>query len=59
VRAPARTGRANTIRNPVINTLHTKSGIDLQYKPDALMQKIVTIKLMEPNKELKPEICKL
>jgi hypothetical protein len=59
VRAPARTGRAKTRRNPVISTLHTKRGIDLHDKPDALMQKIVTIKLIAPNKELKPDTCKL
>jgi len=57
--APATTGKEITNKKAVINTDQANKGILCMNIPGALMLKIVTIKLIEPNTEEAPEICKL
>jgi hypothetical protein len=57
--APANTGNDNNNKNAVINTAQTNSGILCIFKPGERILKIVVIKLIAPNKEEAPAICKL
>jgi len=59
VKPPANTGRANNNKIAVNKTLHTNKGKERQDNPRVFIQKTVTIKLIAPNKLLRPETCKL
>jgi hypothetical protein len=55
----AKTGNDNNNKNAVIRTAHTNKGIKCIFIPGTLILKIVTIKLIAPNKEEIPAKCKL
>jgi len=57
--APAKTGKDNNNKNAVINTAHAYKGSLCINIPGLRILKIVTIKLIAPNIEDAPAICKL
>jgi len=57
--APAKTGNDNNNKIAVTNTAQTNKGIFCILIPFVRIFKDVTIKLIEPNNEDVPEICKL
>jgi hypothetical protein len=59
VRPPARTGKDRTRRIEVMKILHTNRGRLRKDRPESFMLIEVAIKLIAPNKEEIPAICKL
>jgi hypothetical protein len=57
--APAKTGKDNNNKKAVIKTAHTYKGSLCINIPGLRILKIVTIKLIAPNIEETPAICKL
>jgi len=56
--APANIGRDNNNKIAVIKIAQTKIGILKRVRPGFLIFRIVDIKLIAPNNELIPAICK-
>jgi hypothetical protein len=57
--APANTGNDNNNNTAVIKTAQTNKGIFCKLIPFVRIFKEVTIKLIAPNNDEVPEICKL
>ena len=57
--APAKTGKDNSNKKAVIKTAQTNNGVLLEVIPGHRMFIIVTMKLIAPNIEETPAICKL
>jgi hypothetical protein len=55
---PARIGRVSNNKKAVTRIAQTKRGKERRERPGALILKIVVIKLIAPNKELRPATCK-